>query len=110
MSLRWVQSRRHGGVTVLVVRLWAGGVASTEGAGGALIVPGLAAAVALTVHRTLGSLQEALVRCSLPLLCSQALAGAGPPHVLRRGYLLWLGGTQQAGHGEHALNGLFCAG
>ena len=110
VSLGRVQRRRHGGVTVLEVRLWTGGVASTEGAGEPLIVPGLAAAVALAVHRALVPLQEALVLPRLPLLHPRALARAGPPGLLGRGPLLRLGGAQQASHGQHPLKGLFCAG
>lgn len=109
MPLGWVQRWRHRGVTVLVVRLWAAGVAPAEGAGQPLIVPGLAA-VTLAVHRALLPLQAVLVLGRLPLLQRRALAGAGPPGLLGRGYLLRLGGAQQAGHGQHPLNGLFCAG
>lgn len=93
-----VQRWRQRGVTVLVVRLWAGQP---------LIVPGLAAAVALTVHRALLHLQSTLV---LRQLLGRALAGAGPPGLLGRGYLLRLGGAQQTSHRQHPLNGLFCAG
>lgn len=109
VPLGWVQRRRHWGVTVLVVRLWAAAVASAERAGQPLIVPGLAA-VTLAVHRALLALQAVLVLRCLPLLQRRALAGAGPPRLLGRGYLLRLGGAQQTGHRQHPLNGLFCAG
>lgn len=103
MPLGGVQRRRHGGITVLVVRLRAVGVASAERAGQPLIVPGLAA-VSLAVHRAVVPLQVVLVLHGLPL------ARAGPPGLLGRGYLLWLGGAQQTSHRQHPLNGLFCAG
>ena len=109
VPLGGVQRRRHWGVTVLVVRLWAAAVAPVKGAGQPLIVPGLAA-VALAVHRALVPLQAVLVLRRLPLLQRRALAGAGPPGFLGRGYLLRLGGAQQTSHGQHPLNGLFCAG
>lgn len=50
-----VQWGGHGGVTVLVVCPWAGGVAQGAGSSQAqpLIVPGLTAAVALAVHGAL---------------------------------------------------------
>lgn len=106
MPLGGVQRRRHGGVTVLVVRLRAVAVAAVaQGTGQRpLIVPGLAA-VALAVHGALVALQEALVWwwCRLPGLA------AGPPGLPRRGRLLRLGRAQQAGHGQHPLNGLFRA-
>lgn len=96
-----VQGRGHGGVTVLEVHLRA---APAEGAGQPLIVPGLPA-VALAVHGALAPLQVALVLRRLPLL-----QRAGPPGLLGRGRPLWLGGAQQAGHGQHPLNGLLRAG
>lgn len=79
MPLGGVQRWRHGGVTVLVVRLWAAAVAAAKGAGEPLIVPGFAA-VALAVHRALVPLQSVLGR--LPLLQRRALAGTGPPGLL----------------------------
>lgn len=60
MSLGGVQRWRHGGVTVLVVRLGAGAVAQRTGQR-PLIVPGFAA-VALAVYGALVALQEALTR------------------------------------------------
>lgn len=101
MSLGRVQGRGHGGVTVLEVHLRA---APAERAGQPLIVPGLPA-VALAVHGALAPLQVALVLRRLPLL-----QRAGPPGLLGRGRPLWLGGAQQAGHGQHPLNGLLCTG
>lgn len=109
VPLGGVQRWRHRGVTVLVVHLWAVSVASVERAGQPLIVPGLAA-VALAVNRALVPLQVVLVLRRLPLLQRRALAGTGPPGLLGRGYLLRVGGAQQAGHRQHPLNGLFCAG
>lgn len=109
VPLGGVQWWRHRGITVLVVCLWAAGVALAERAGEPLIVPGLAA-VALAVHRAVVSLQTVLVLRRLPLLQRRAAAGAGPPVLLGRGYLLRLGGAQQTSHRQHPLNGLFCAG
>lgn len=93
VSLGGVQGRRHVGVTVLVMVLWAGQ---------ALIVPGLSA-VALAVH---GAGDSLLVGRRAPL----ARRAGGPPRFLGRGRLLRLGGAQQAGHGQHPLNGFFRAG
>lgn len=104
MSLGGVQRRRHGGVTVLVVRLGAGAVAQRTGQR-PLIVPGLAA-VALAVHGALVALQEALMRRRQRPLPGLA---AGPPGLPRRRRFLRLGRAQQAGHGQHPLNGVFRA-
>ena len=103
LPLGGVQGRRHGGVTVLEVPLRAAVVAGVQRAGQPMVVPGLSA-VALAVHGALGSLQVALALRRLPL------GRPGPPGVLGRGHSLWLGGAQQAGHGQHPLNGFLCAG
>ena len=114
MPFGGVQGGRHGGVTVLVVCPWAGRVA--QGTGGSqgepLIVPGLAAAVALAVHGALVPRDPPLVLQLVlaPRLWGALAGAAGPPRLLGVGALFWLGGAQQAGHREHALNGLFCAG
>lgn len=109
MPLGGVQGWRHRGLTVLEIHLRAAAMAPVKRTGQPLIVPGLPA-VALTVHGILVPLQVALVLHRLPLLQQRTLAGAGPPGVLGRGHPLWLGGAQQAGHGQHPLNGLLCAG
>lgn len=103
VPLGWVQGGGHGGFTVLVVCPWVGVAQGDVGPQGEpLIVPGLAAAVALAVHGALVPLDPTLVLV-LPV------AWAGPPRLPGVGAFVCLGGAEQAGHGQHPLNGLFCA-
>lgn len=98
VSLRGMQRRRHGALAVLEIPPWT--VLLAQGAGRELVmVPGLAATVALTVHEALAL----LARWRLPV------GRTGPPWLLGVAVLFRPPRVEQPGHRQHALNGFFCA-
>lgn len=105
VSLGGMQGRRHGALSVLEFPPRA--VLLAQGAGWKLmVIPGLAATVALAVHETL----TLTARRCLQAPVSWGEAGwTGPPRLLGVAILarpLW---AEQPSHGQHALNGFFCA-